>query len=79
MSTVAVAIISGAVQILDILWKRAAKVPVEAPGLGQLVPGIISIASRAAEETAEETARRLADHDAAVARYAAGPPPGVTP
>ena len=79
MGAVALAIISGAAQMLDIVWKRAVKVPDEAPGLAQLVPGIISIASRAAEETAEETARRLADHDAAVARYAAGPPSGVKP
>lgn len=71
-------IISGAVQILDIILKRSAKNPADAVRLSGLVGPLIEICSRAAEETQEQTAARLAAHDALVDQYAAAPPPGVT-
>lgn len=72
-------IISGAVQILDIILKRSAKNPAEAPQLSGLVAPLVEMCSRAAEETLEQTAKRLAAHDAIVAMYTAAPPTGVTP
>lgn len=73
------AIIGAAVQILDIVLGYTSKHPETAPHFAPLAGQLISIASRAAEETPEETAKRLEDHDELVAQYGAAPPPGVTP
>lgn len=70
-----VGIISAAVQILDIILGATSKHPETEPHFAPTVTKLIDIASRAAEETQEQTAKRLADHDASVALYAAGPPP----
>ena len=72
-------IITTLVQIADIILKRTAKHPEEAPQFAGATRVILEACSRAAEETPDETAQRLASHDALVAQYAAAPPPGVTP
>lgn len=72
-------IVGAAVQILDMILKYTSKKPGTEPQFAGVVSTILSICSRATEETAEETAKRLANHDAIVAKYAAAPPPGVTP
>lgn len=72
-------IVGAAVQILDMVLKYTSKNPTTAPQFSGVVSTILSICSRATQETAEETATRLANHDAIVAKYAAGPPPGVNP
>lgn len=66
-----------AVNLVDIILKRAAKNPAEAPQLAGVVAPMIEVLSQAAEETPDQTAKRLANHDALVAQYAAAPPPGV--
>jgi hypothetical protein len=71
-------IISGAVQILDIILRKSTKDPASAVQLSGLVGPLIEICSRAAEETPEQTAKRLTAHDALVTKYAAAPPQGVT-
>lgn len=70
-------IITGAVQLLDIIFKHTSKHPETVPELAPTVGTLVAIASRAAGETPEETAARLARHDALVAQYAAAPPPGA--
>jgi len=70
-------IIGAAVQILDILIKRNAKDPATAPQFAPITTTLIGIVSQAAEETPQETAKRMADHDALIAQYAGGPPPGA--
>lgn len=70
-------ILGGAVQLLDIVLKFTSKNPATAPSFAPLVGSLIESASRAAGETETETAQRLATHDAMVALYAAGPPPGA--
>jgi len=70
-------IIAGVAQLLDITLKFTAKNPASIPEVAPTVGKLIQIASRAAGETEEETTARLAEHDAIVAQYAAGPPPGA--
>ena len=77
MGVGAVAVISGAAQLLDIIIGLTSKHPESAPHFAPLVGNLIGVASRAAEETPEQTAKRLADHDALVASVASGPPPGA--
>lgn len=72
------AIILGIVQLLDIIAHRTNKYPDEADALQAAVPTLIGIASRASGETEAETAARLAQHDALIAKYA-NPPAGAAP
>ena len=61
------AIIIGLIaQVVDIVGKFALKHPETAPHLGPVVGGLIETASRAAEESPDVTAARLAKHDALV-------------
>lgn len=69
-----VAIISAAVQILDIILGATSKHPETEPHFAPTVTKLIEIASRAGQETEAQTAQRISDHDATVALYAAGPP-----
>ena len=71
-------IITTLVQIADIILKRTAKHPEEAPQFSGATRYILEACSRAAEETPEETDARLALHDNLIAQYAQAPPPGVT-
>ena len=70
-------IIGAAAQILDIVLKHTSKNPETVPSFAPIIGSLIGIASRAAGETAEETAARMTAHNAIVAKYAAGPPPGA--
>lgn len=72
-------VVGAAVQILDMILKYTSKNPATTPQFSGAVRGVLAIVSRVTEETPAETAARLADHDAAVALYAAAPPPGVNP
>lgn len=69
-------ILGAAAQLLDIVLGATSKDPSTAPHFAPVIGSLISIASRAAGETPEQTAKRLADHDAIVAMYPA-PPPGA--
>lgn len=68
---------NAAAAILDIILKNKAKNPDNALQVGPTIGKLIKIVSVAAGETPAETAERLADHDALVKLYAAGPPPGA--
>ena len=72
-------IVGAAVQILDMVLKYTSKNPSTAPQFAGVVGTILGICSRVTQETPEQTAKRLAEHDAVVALYSAAPPPGVTP
>jgi hypothetical protein len=71
---IAALIISAAAQLLDITLGFTSRNPETTPHFAPVVGKLVEVASRAAGETEEQTARRLADHDAMVARYAAAPP-----
>lgn len=68
-----------ALSLGDILLKKLLKNPELAPVLAPHAGEIVRMASQAAGETAAQTEERLSAHAALVARYAAAPPPGVTP
>jgi len=68
------AILNFVAQLADIVVGFTAKNPSTAPHFAPLFGTLTGIASRVAGETPTETAKRLADHDAAVRRFAEAPP-----
>lgn len=70
-------VLSAATQLLDIVARRSKLYPAEGPSLVGAVRDVVQAVSIAAEETPEQTAERLHAHDATVASFAAGPPPGA--
>lgn len=70
-------VLFAAAQLLDIILGATSKDPASAPHFAPTIGSLLTIASRAAGETAEQTAARISAHDALVAQYAAGPPPGA--
>jgi hypothetical protein len=66
-------------QLGDILLQFLTKKPELTGVFSGLLGGFVSLASQAAGETAEQTAKRRADHDAAVAQYGGAPPPASVP
>lgn len=70
-------ILGAAAQLLDIILGATSKHPETVPHFAPVIGSLIGIASRAAGETPDETAKRLATHNATVAQYAGGPPPGA--
>lgn len=69
----AVAILGFVAQLADIVIGFTAKNPETSPHFAPLFGTLVGIASRTAGETPEQTAKRLSDHDAAVARFATAP------
>ena len=63
------------VQIADIVLGVVSKNPATAPQFGPLMGKLVGVMSQAAGETPEQTAKRLADHDALVAQYGTAAPP----
>lgn len=59
--------------IADILLKYVLKKPDVADMVAPLLAKLIPILSKATEETPEETAARMAAHDALIAKYASAP------
>jgi len=70
-------ILFGIAQLADIVVGFTSKHPETAPHFAPVVGSLIESASRTAGETEEQTAARIAAHDAVVKLYAAGPPPGA--
>lgn len=62
--------------VVDILLKYVLKKPEMADMVAPLLAKLVPVLSRATEETPEETAKRLSDHDAMVAKYAQPPVAG---
>lgn len=71
-----VPILSAVAAVLDILAQRVLKTPTLGPVFAPLTTALVKTASQAAEETEEQTAARVANHDAIVAKYSK--PPGGT-
>lgn len=70
-------ILGAAAQILEMILKTTRKDPSTVPHFAPVIGQLISVASQATGETAQETADRMAIHNSLVAAYAAGPPPGA--